>query len=308
MTVPAWREALSGLDIFAVALCLGVTGALLWLLPFNDDAEADAVYPVIRHRLRCLLLVAVGLLTLSSIAELLSRTIAMSGLPLSAIGTVIVPVLTRTGFGSMWMVRAIAVVMLAALWFLITPRQRQPIVNASAFLLVGVVAYTRSATGHAGDHGDFGLSVWMDWLHLVAAGLWGGVIVAYMVAVRPIVRPYPTRTDGGIIKRFSMLAATGLFIAVATGIYNAWELIGAWLPLWTTRYGLILDIKIGLVAVMAALGASNRFWHVPGVAHAQSQTAWRRLATTAMAEAILWVVILAVAAVLINGMPPVDAM
>jgi len=103
----------------------------------------------------------------------------------------------------------------------------------------------------------------------------------------------------------------GFMLAAATGICNARQRIGGWQPLWTTRYGLILDAKLVLVIAMAILGATNRFRHVPAVlaaARTADPRSWLRalrgLSFTSFAEAVLWLAIIAAVALLLSGVPP----
>ncbi|HET6725825.1 MAG TPA: CopD family protein [Gammaproteobacteria bacterium] len=302
MPVSPWREALSGFDILAISLAVGVAAALLWLLP--DAQTPDEWRSDSRRRLRLLLILTLTLLTLTSIATLIARSAAISGASLLDVGSVVPLVLTRTDFGRVWFARGIAVVLLWLVWLALKPANRQPRLYWLLLCLVAVVAFTRSATGHPGDHGDFAMPVWFDWLHLLAAGLWGGVVIAFIVAVRPRL----LSAHALVTARFSSVAAVGLGLVAATGIYNAWHSLDGWGSLWTTRYGAILDIKVGLVILMALLGASNRFLYVPRVVR-QDQSALRALRTLvalAACEALLMLAVVAVVALLINAMPPAD--
>ncbi|HET7306629.1 MAG TPA: CopD family protein [Gammaproteobacteria bacterium] len=313
MSVPAWQEALSGFDILAISAAVGGIAALLWLLPGTDTPATWRTD--IRRHLRLFLAATLALLTLTSVAVLIARSIAISGRPLLDVGDVVPLVLMQTDFGHIWFVRGGAVVLLWIAWAASKPARRQSLLYWLLLALVAAVAYTRSATGHAGDHGDLQIPVWVDWLHLLAAGLWGGVVIAFVVAVRPVLRQQQSQAGRAeVAERFSSVAAAGLGLVVATGIYNAWHTLGGWRPLWTTRYGVILDIKVGLVIAMALLGATNRFRHVPAVLKAGRGTAaplkragaFRSLAATAAAETLLMLAILAVVALLVNGMPPAD--
>lgn len=308
MPVSPWREALSGFDILAISLTVGIIATMLWLMPSTGAAEASRID--IRHRLRRLLSAALALLTLTTIAVLIVRSIAISGRTLTGIGPILPLVLMRTDFGHVWFARAGAVLLLWFAWSRLKADARQPVIYWTLLVLAALVALTRSTTGHAGDHGDFRIPVWIDWLHLLAAGLWGGVIIAFVIAVRPVLRRDPDSASCAfIVRRFSSIAAIGLALVVASGIYNAWHVLGAWRPLWTSDYGRILDIKLGLVILMALLGASNRFRHVPRLLRREVDgdappDAFRLLAATAAAEALLMLAILAVVALLMNSMPP----
>jgi len=309
MPIPAWHEAITGFDVLAVALIVGAIAARLAWLPGAYDGSR--LQPLLLRRLNVLFAAVLGLLTLTSIAMLFARSVAISGEPFPQVAGVVPLVLQKTDFGRVWLARAAAVLLMWLLWMSMAMRRRRQACLLA--ILVGVVAFSRSATGHAGDHGDFAWPVWVDWLHLISAGLWGGAIVTFVLAVRPVLRQHSQQDDlvAAIVKRYSMLAAAGLALAAATGIYNAWQRVGGWQPLLTTRYGLILDAKLVLVTAMAILGATNRFRHVPEVlAAARSGNprsllrALRGLSLTSIAEAVLWLAIIVAVALLLSGVPP----
>lgn len=312
MPVAPWREVLSGFDILAICLSIGAAAAILWLLPEIDGDEAG--YARIRRRLHGVLAAALALLSVTSFAELLARTVAISGMPLRALGHILPAVVTRTDFGHVWLVRITAVFLLWLVWSRLAPARRQPVTGWLLLVLAAIVAYTRSATGHAGDHGDFTHRVGIDWLHLLAAGLWGGVVLAFVAGVWRGLGQATASTQALIAARFSTLAAVGLALVAVTGVYNAWHALNSWQQLWTTRYGVLLAGKTALVIAMAVLGASNRFRHVPRIlesAAATTDSSQRRsglhgLAATAAAEGVLMLAIIAVVALLVNAMPPVD--
>ncbi len=268
----------------------------------------------LRGALRRLDAAALALLTLTTPGLLVARSIEMSGATFGAVPRVVALVVLRTDFGHLWMVRIVGLATLWLLWYLraCAPRsgaRHEPVHGAVhdwlSLVAMAVVAFTRSASGHAGDHGDLRAAVWVDWLHLVGAGLWGGLIVAFVVAVRPELRRTGFPGAAGIIARFSTLAGIGLLLVAASGIFNAWRVLGAWTPLWNSRYGLILDGKIGAFLVMALLGAVNRFRNVPAIrAMRQDSRALDALLLTSALEALLFVAILAAAAMLLQGAPP----
>ena len=309
MAIPAWHEAITGFDVLAVALIVGAVAArLVWLHGARGDRQREQM---LLRRLNALFAALLGLLTLTSVAMLFARTIAISGMPFPQVAGAVPLVLRETDFGKVWLARAAAVLLMWLLWMWMAMRRRRQAWLLS--ILVGVVAFSRSATGHAGDHGDFAWPVWIDWLHLISAGLWGGAIVTFVLAVRPVLRQHSQQNDlaAAIVKRYSMLAAAGFALAMATGIYNACQRVGGWQPLLTTRYGLILDAKLVLVAAMAILGATNRFRHVPAVLAAARSgdprsllRTLRGLSLTSIAEAVLWLAIIVAVALLLSGVPP----
>ncbi|HJR14147.1 MAG TPA: CopD family protein [Rhodanobacteraceae bacterium] len=309
MSIPAWHEAITGFDVLAVALIVGAVAARLAWLP--GAYEGSRLQPSLLRRLHVLFGATLGFLTLTSVAILFARSVAISGEPFPQVAGVVPLVLQETDFGKLWLARAAAVLLMWLLWTWIGVRKRWA--GWVLAILVGVVAFSRSATGHAGDHGNFAWPVWIDWLHLLSAGLWGGAIVMFVLAARPVLRQHlqPGDWAAAIVRRYSMLAAAGLALAAATGICSAWQRVGGWTPLWTTRYGLTLDVKLVLVIAMAVLGATNRFHHVPAVlaaVHLSDSRSWLRalrgLSLTSIAEAMLWLAIIGAVALLVSGVPP----
>lgn len=310
MQVPTWLLWLDGFDILAVVLLVGVVAARLWLLPATQDAKLQQR---LKWRLGRLGQVGLVFLTLTCAAVLLGRSMSMSGAPLAHMTAVVPQVLMLTDFGSLWWWRVGALGMLWLAWLM--ARRRLPNWLAAVMLLsLAVEAFARCAAGHAGAHGNFQLSVWVDTLHLLSAGLWVGVVMVFVIAMRGPLTAASATSRAYVAGRLSRLAAIGLGWVVVTGIYNSWQLVGSWQALFKTPYGHTLDIKLLLVALMALLGACNRFWHVPAVKAVVTspkstsprchKTAFTALSTTVIAEACLALLIVAVAAVLINGMPP----
>jgi putative copper export protein len=178
-----------------------------------------------------------------------------------------------------------------------------------------VVAFSRSASGHAADAGDFGAQEFIDWLHLLSMSVWVGGVLAALLAVFPALR---RGTDRGPVplarfaRRLSQSSAIALAVVVASGIYNAWMRLGTLPALVDTAYGQTLCIKLILVAVVVALGAVNRFVHVRrviaaadsgDVAHAPLI---RKFSRTVLIESAFMMAVLIAVGFLLTGMPPGD--
>lgn len=119
-----------------------------------------------------------------------------------------------------------------------------------------------------------------------------------------------------IFQRLSTVCGWALGVLVAAGIYNATYLLGPVSSLWTTRFGVILDVKLGLVLVMILIGAHNRYFKLPRLLRLAGQDAGgqaagdgsvlRSCATAVVMEAVLGVAVIGTTAVLIHAMPPAD--
>lgn len=108
--------------------------------------------------------------------------------------------------------------------------------------------------------------------------------------------------------RFSQLASGALAVVLATGIYNAWQVLPAVSALWASPYGRLLGIKLLFVAGMIAGGAINHFRITPRLqaATASGDVALllRRFQQSVLLESVLLLFVLAVTALLLGGMPP----
>jgi len=137
--------------------------------------------------------------------------------------------------------------------------------------LPGVAAATAGAmfvhalAGHAGGE-QATVSRWFDvgvqWVHLVAVGIWIGGLAWLLLAIRT--REGPDR--GAVIRRFSWLAGVALLVVAVTGTIRAVNELGgthALRGLLHTSFGVALLVKVGLFAALVALGARNRYVNVP---------------------------------------------
>ena len=137
-------------------------------------------------------------------------------------------------------------------------------------------------------------------------------------------RPAPPITtgsppDGGItvltstitlLNRFSMMAGLSIALVLVAGTLLAIAEVGSVANLFETGYGQTLLVKIALVGLLIIVAAYNRLLLVPWLSAAEARrrpeslaAGWHRLLGTVRLEAVIAVVILAVTAVLANGVP-----
>ena len=116
---------------------------------------------------------------------------------------------------------------------------------------VGIVglAVAIAGAGHGAASGR-PLDLGVDALHALTAGIWVGGLVALAVLGRDV---HPLA-----LRRFSTLAMGSVLALVATGTLNSLAQIKDPLDLLLTRYGLILLLKLGLVALALAGAAVSR--------------------------------------------------
>ncbi len=305
--------AVSTFDILALAAVIGALATGLWIIP--EGARESF------HR-RLWRLTGFGLvaLTVSSLVLLVGRTLEMSRQSLHHVFHWLPLVVRETSFGHIWMIRPVMLLGAWAAWLI----GRRPARHRAAYailLCTAVIAFTRSATGHPADQGQWTAPEWMDFVHLMAASVWAGGLFAMSVAIFPFLSQARLSTPVrlALVQRLSSVAAIALAAILVTGVLSAYHYLGGFGPLFSTAYGHILLVKLALVAIAIALGATNRFVFVPRIRAAQSASrpltapahdtdehAFFRLARSVAVETGFLGAALVAAAVLLHGMPPSD--
>jgi copper transport protein len=150
-----------------------------------------------------------------------------------------------------------------------------------------------------------------DVVHLVAAAVWLGGIVALVLAFRA---RRDARSLAGMVRRFSDVALIAVGVVAATGVTMAWIILPSAGELTSTGFGLALLVKVALVVVVIILGAYNRYRLVPAVESrhdapddepqdAVQVGARRWLGTIVRAELALLVAAVGVTAVMVTRSP-----
>ncbi|MFF0385102.1 copper resistance CopC/CopD family protein [Streptomyces sp. NPDC004286] len=125
-----------------------------------------------------------------------------------------------------------------------------------------VVAAGLAASWAMAEHASTGLqpgiAMPVDIVHLLAVACWFGGLTALLVALYRAPADTPLGTDA--VRRFSRLAFGSVLALVATGVYQSWRQLGSWSAFTDTRYGQLLLVKLGLVAVMVGLAWISRRW------------------------------------------------
>ncbi|MEV5006214.1 copper resistance CopC/CopD family protein [Streptomyces sp. NPDC093064] len=125
-----------------------------------------------------------------------------------------------------------------------------------------VVAVGLAASWAMSEHASTGLqpgiAMPVDVVHLLAVAAWLGGLVALLVALYRA--PAETPVETAAVHRFSQVAFGSVLALVATGTYQSWRQVGSWSALTDTRYGQLLLVKIGLVALMVGIAWTSRRW------------------------------------------------
>jgi len=280
---------LIALDRLSLAIIIGASAALIWLLN-----ERDAL-TLVQPRLRILLDGAFITLFITTALVLLMRTATMADVPLQEALPFVEKVIEKSHFGSLWTGRALALIAMILVWFFI--RKKTPPFGC-ALLLSGsaIIAFYISAASHAGDEGLFTLDNLVNSAHIIGGCLWGGAVIAYLMIITRLRQQGDAmhHTICSSADRLSSLATVALALVISSGLLNAWHRLETIEELWQTDYGITLIIKLGFVAMMMAIGASNRFIIIPAMAGKPAASG--RFQRVLSLDALLFITIICIAA------------
>jgi putative copper resistance protein D len=166
-------------------------------------------------------------------------------------------------------------------------------VSALLLLSLAFVGHTQIQ-----DEGLRILHIGADGVHLLAAGAWLGSLPALShLLIMAWQSPSEHTADARArLVRFSRIGAIVVAALIASGLINAWFLVGSVGKLATTPYGQLLLLKLGLLFGMLALAALNRFHLVPSLVAAQENgeslaSSLRRLRWSVRGEQVLGLLI-----------------
>jgi copper transport protein len=186
-----------------------------------------------------------------------------------------------------------------------------------------VVLLTVASAGHADAGPQTLLATVITMAHIAVASIWLGGLVALGLFLWAAAAPADGPELATVLTRWSRTAMISVGLLVASGLYQTWREVGTLAALPNTSYGKVLLVKLWLFALMAWLGWLNHRWVTRRrrlVVHALSATAdtvtgppgppptdgrndLSVLRRGAAFEAAAGLAVLAVAAVLVNGVP-----
>jgi copper transport protein len=208
------------------------------------------------------------------------------------------PISGGTRFGHAFVAMTLGYALVAALLYLAWLLDR-PVLLWPALVISLGFASGLSLSGHSAvDRGSSWLSQLADWVHLAAACLWIGGLVALVACIWPLA-PELRRTA---FLRFSQIATVLVGLLVTAGVYLSVLRLPQVSDLWTASYGRVLLVKLGLVSVALLWGAFHHFVVRPAISRPGFPLG--RMSRSLAAESLVGVAILLVAAVLVDSKPP----
>jgi putative copper resistance protein D len=208
-------------------------------------------------------------------------------------------VLEQTPPGQVWIVRSGIGV---ALGFLLCFPRGQWRWWLGALL---AAAFTGSLTwlGHAGAGEDRQRVVMLtaDVFHLMAASFWPAGLLPFALLLRRTIKAGALPAAYAAARRFSAMSLITVSVLAASGLVNAYFLVGSFHALLATDYGRLLMLKLAFFAAAATLGAWNLLVHEPRIE--TTPGALGSMARKVWIEAALGAFIILVVAIL-GTLPP----
>jgi len=204
---------------------------------------------------------------------------------------------TRFGYAfvTMTLVFALVLALVYVSWLL---DRVEPLVPA--LVLAVVFASGLSLSGHdAVDRGSSWKTEVADWLHLSAASLWIGALATMALLLwtgAPELRK-------AAFMRFSRLATVLIAVVLGAGVYLAIVRLPHVSDLWTSGYGRVLLVKIGLVSFALLWGAFHHFVVAPALERADTGFLGR-IGRSLAGESMVGMAVLLLAAIIVDSRPP----
>lgn|GEM_PF-2890518 len=245
-------------------------------------------------------------------ATVLGTSVAGAAGNSSGIGSV----LSGTRFGSLMQFRGALLFVIFAIgaWQFLTEsgdETRAPNRTVVPGAIMGVLAigvlFGLSSQGHASQAPLTLLQEAADVIHLGAAAIWIGGLVWTVVTLWRLPRAAPAAgpaiaTD--VLAQFSRIALISVGALIATGVIRTLGELSSPTQLWSTTYGVLILIKVGLLAIAGMIALRNRrLTHALERHTTPHQAALRTVRNAALVEITVAIAIVLVAALLVAEVP-----
>ncbi len=226
-------------------------------------------------------------------------------------------IMSRTRWGYFWDGRQVLLILLTFSIFSLRPFPltslpvRIRIAWGIAFTLLLVLIGTQSSMGHAAAVAPHtALAIVVDSLHLTAATIWIGGLLALAVGILPLLTRHREAAAALVQagwKPFGRIAALSVGVLFATGLYSTGRQVASLDALITTLYGQTLLWKIGVVLLVGAIGLLNSMLLHPRVAAPIARllkrpASWWPLTTDQLPRLILFECGLGLVVLLLTGL------
>ena len=262
---------------------------------------------------------AVGLWSGGAVVVLMLGGLAELALQALDIDTSVSNVLS-TQWGERWLYRNLLLLPVAGLVVALAAglTNRRLIAGLALADVAGYLVLT-SSVSHAGAGGGSAWAIAADFVHLLTASMWIGMVIILALVFRWTYanldsgQRYPVLSSA--LQRFSVVAAISVALLLFTGTVSAVIEVGRVGDLFDTDYGIALTLKLVLLLPLLAIAGYNAYLLRPDFVEANDTTAnlrdrqsllqdlERQLARRIRYEAAVAVVVLAVVSLLVQLTP-----
>jgi copper transport protein len=279
------------LNLIAVLLALGVVVFRTVILPGANFASApESYWAALDNGLRRLGAGAGILVLLAAVPRFILQSSALHGSALMLEPGRAAALLFDTAWGIGWILQVLA----GALLIVAALRRSRALGIAGALAL----ALTPALSGHAvGVERMTSLAIASDVVHVLGAATWIGSLAMIVTLALPLAFRQGGTAHAGLaatVRAYSPVALLAAAAILLTGVAAALVHTTALSQLWTTSYGRALLIKLGVVALVAALGFHNWRRVRPRLGQTESSAHLRRSALLELTFALLVVLVTAV--------------
>ncbi|WP_133647471.1 CopD family protein [Paraburkholderia flava] len=298
------QVAMAALMNVAFAFALGSAFLAAWLA----DAARTPASPArpAAQRAQRSMVAAASVLVLADLGWLWYQGASMSGSALSDGLDAVPTVLAQTHVGHGWSVAFAGAVVL----LLTSLAQGGTLRNAVLGLAAIAIAAGKASLGHAADAGVVSPAIGVQTLHILATGLWGGLVLAAGLSVLPALGASTAR--GVLIRTATQLSGTALVafvFVIATGAFNAVRGSGGSLDaIAHSTWGHVLILKLVLVALALLFGALNRLSALPRLRRTASTMDAHTFVNLVYFEAFAMIGVFVAAAALAHSVPAFAAL
>jgi copper transport protein len=164
-------------------------------------------------------------------------------------------------FGRIWFSKTLLWVLGGVVLADLLQRGRRATTSTAWRVGAGAIAMgllrTTGLTGHSAESGNPLLSQLADFAHLAGICAWIGGLAMLLFGVL-------ARRDPGeladVVPRYSKLAMISVLLVIAAGSVLALETLGSVGRVFTTDYGRVLLVKLGVLAVVLLIAQGSKSW------------------------------------------------
>jgi copper transport protein len=222
----------------------------------------------------------------------------------------LIPLMHKSAFGrgliDLEVILALAFVATAVALRLDRPDREQRSVaellaGLGALLALGAALLVPGLAGHAAQYSPRGVSLALDWLHLLSGGVWIGGLVALTVVGITAHSSRRVATFVVLVPRFSRVALASVFVLVASGTVVSFIRLPTLASLWNTGYGQALLVKIGILLVALVLAAFNLLQTKPRLEASRRRPGLGESTASTLRRLVAGEVALVIAAIFVAG-------